>query len=313
MLTFPVAIPLPLLISGVAFLAIVYIALLFTDDHREQLRATVHTYSGNLYRPPLGRAVQVGTFDQRVLGPIFGVFARVLSSTAPDQMRAQALHKLTMAGNPVSVSTFLALRGAVFFGLPIAYAGYTSLSGSLWGPKQLLILGFTIILGRIGPMLILNMQIRARQKKIERSIPDAVDLIVACVEGGLSLDGAMMKVTERMKGPLSDETSRALHEISLGRPRRDAIKDMAIRTGVQPMQSFSQSITQADQMGIAIADVLRTLGEQLRERRRLKAQEMAQKAPVKMIPIVILFIMPAVMAVAIAPAIITLTTFLKGG
>jgi len=311
-ISIPEYVPLPLLVAVVAFGAVAYIGLLLTDDRRERLSEVVRTYSGEPSRPELGRAVPVGTFEERVLEPAFGVLARVLSSTAPDQMRAQAREKLTMAGNPMSVSTFLALRGLAFFGLPLAYAAYASVSVRAWGPQQLLFLALAVMLGRMLPNMVLNSRIRARQTMIERSIPDAVDLIVACVEGGLSLDGAMMKVTERMKGPLADEISRALHEINLGRPRRDSIRDMAVRTGAQSLNSFSQSIAHAEQMGVSIADVLRTLGDQLRERRRLKAQEMAQKAPVKMIPVVIVFILPALMVVAIGPAVITMMGFFGG-
>lgn len=289
-----------------------YVILVFTDDRQERLRKAVLTYSGEAEKPELGRAVPVGTFDQRVLEPAFGLLARVLSSTAPDQMRAQAAQKLTMAGNPMSVSTFLALRGAVFFGLPLAFVGYMAVSRQSWSPLQVLLLGCAVVIGRVLPVMLLNARIRGRQRQIERTIPDAVDLIVACIEGGLSLDGALMKVAERMKGPLSDEIGRVLYEIGLGRPRRDAIKDLASRTGVQSLQSFSQSIAQAEQMGISIADVLRTLGEQLREKRKLKAQEMAQKAPIKMIPVVIVFILPGLLIVAVGPAVITIITFFAG-
>lgn len=309
MIPLPAFVPAPVLIGGIAFLATVYVVLLFSSDRSADLRRLVERYTGDEDQQEDSRTVVSASFWERVASPLFGALARVLSSTAPDQMRAEAARGLTMAGNPIGVSTFLALRGVSLFGLPLVYVGYVGMSGQSWGAQPLVILGLTIVIGRMLPNVLLSLRIAGRQKTIERSIPDAVDLIVACVEGGLSLDGAMMKVSERMEGPLSDEIGRALHEISLGRPRRDALKEMAERTGVQSLRNFSQAIAHAEQMGVSIADVLRTLAEQLRTRRRLKAQEMAQKAPVKMIPVIIVFILPSLFTVVLGPALITILDF----
>ncbi len=311
MIPLPAFLPTPVLIGGIAFLATVYVVLLFSSDRSADLRGLVERYTGDEDQEEDSRIVVSGSFWERVASPLFGALARVLSSTAPDQMRAEAARRLTMAGNPIGVSTFLALRGVSLFGLPLVYVGYIGVSGQSWGAQPLVILALLIVIGRMLPNVLLSLRIAGRQKTIEKSIPDAVDLIVACVEGGLSLDGAMMKVSERMEGPLSDEIGRALHEIGLGRPRRDALKEMAERTGVQSLRNFSQAITHAEQMGVSIADVLRTLAEQLRTRRRLKAQEMAQKAPVKMIPVIIVFILPSLFTVVLGPALITIMDFFR--
>lgn len=303
--------PVPLFLAGAAFLAVVYIILLFSRDRREELRAIVETYSRDTDQEERRRTVAGGSFWERIGSPVLGAVAGVFASTAPADVRARTAQRLALAGNPIDVSTFLALRGLLLFGLPLSYAVFVITSRQPWGPPQLIILIAAILLGRMLPDTLLRIRTTARQKRIERSIPDAVDLIVACVEAGLSLDGALMKVAERMSGPLGDEIARALHEMRMGRPRRDALKDVATRTGVQSLQSFSQAISHAERMGISIADVLRTLADDLRTKRKLRAQEMAQKAPVKMIPVIIVCIMPSLFVVVLGPAIITIIDAFK--
>ncbi len=297
-------------VAGTAFLAVVWVILLFSRDQREELRNILETYTTESQEPRRGRTIDSGSFWGRIVAPVIGAFAGVLGSTAPQSMRARAHEKLIMAGSPISVSTYLALRGISLFALPLAFLAYMRASGQSWGGQQILALLAAIALGRLLPDILLKLLIGRRQKAIERSIPDAVDLIVACVEAGLSLDGALMKVAERTTGPLRDEFAQALHEIRMGRPRRGALRDVALRTDVRSLHSLSQTITHAEQMGVSIADVLRQLAEDMRNKRRLRAQEMAQKAPIKMIPVIIICILPALFVVVLGPAVISMNELL---
>ncbi|MBI4321032.1 MAG: type II secretion system F family protein [Chloroflexi bacterium] len=308
----PTSFPVALLIGGAAFLVVVYAVLLFTRDRREEIRSMLDTYTSQPDAQRRGRSALHGSFWERIVSPVLGGFARVLSSTAPQGIRARSAQKLIMAGNPIGVSTFLTLRGISLFSLPVAYLAYARIVDQPPSVFQLAILIATILLGRGLPDLILGLAISRRKKTIERSIPDAVDLIVACVEAGLSLDGALMKVTERTTGPLRDEFSQALQEIRLGRRRQQALRDVAMRSGVASLQSLSQAIAHAELMGVSIADVLRTLADDLRNKRKLRAQEMAQKAPLKMMPVIVFFIFPAMFVVLLGPAVITVRDLFGG-
>ncbi|MBI2955083.1 MAG: type II secretion system F family protein [Chloroflexi bacterium] len=300
----PAFIPVPLLLGAAAFAAIAYLVLLFSGGRNDALRDAVETYAAETDEPLRKDAID-GSFWDRILGPVVGILTGVLSSTAPQEIRGKAVEKLAMAGNPLDVSTFLALKLISFLGIPLAYVAAVLLSGQRLGLLQLGTIGVAILVGRMLPDVLLGIVIGGRQKTIERGIPDAVDLIVACVEAGLSLDAALMRVAERMPGPLADEVARALHEMRLGRQRRDALKEMATRTGVASLRSLSQTVAHAEQMGVAIADALRVLAEDMRTKRRLKAQEMAQKAPLKMIPVIVFFILPSLFVVILGPAAIS--------
>src|SRR5205823_2712597 len=122
-------------------------------------------------------------------------------------------------------------------------------------------------------------------------------------EAGLGLDAAVAKVVEKTRGPLRDEFGRVLQEVSLGQMRRLALRDLAARCDVPDLSSFVSAIIQADQMGLGIAEVLRAQSEEVRLRRRQRAEETAMKAPVKMLFPLIMFIFPAMMTVLLGPAV----------
>jgi len=161
-------------------------------------------------------------------------------------------------------------------------------------------------LGYILPSFWLGGRVRARQAAIERALPEAIDLLTVCVEAGSGLDASIAKVTARWKGPLSEELERVLVELRMGKPRREALRGLAERTGVLDVQTFTSAIIQADQLGIGLVKVLRIQAEQMRQRRRLRAEEAAQKAPVKMLFPLVFLIFPALYIVILGPAFINL-------
>jgi tight adherence protein C len=126
--------------------------------------------------------------------------------------------------------------------------------------------------------------------------------MVACLEGGLSLDASLVKVAEQTDGPLTDEIRVTLQEISLGRPAGEAMRAMGERTGSAELNRFTAHVVQAERMGVGIVDAIRTLAAESRVRRRHRAEEMARKAPIKMIPVLILFVFPALMMVVLGPS-----------
>jgi tight adherence protein C len=134
--------------------------------------------------------------------------------------------------------------------------------------------------------------------------PDTLDLLTISVRAGLSFDGALTKITEKTTGPLADEFRRVLAEIRVGKVRRDALRDVVSRTEVPALTNFIGAIIQAEQLGVPIAKVLQVQSEQLRIERRQRAEELAAKAPIKMLFPLVGCIFPSMFIVILGPAII---------
>lgn len=251
------------------------------------------------------------SFGERILLPIIdSIIQKVMTVLPPGQM-ARLRHSLTMAGNPMSINVFLslvALLSLAFLVLPLM--GMLSMGAPLSGPT-ILWLVMIMALGVVLPLFWLRGQVRRRQTQIMKSLPDALDLITTCVEAGLGLDAALARVSQKMKGPLTQEMSRALREMSMGRLRRDALKDMGERTGVPDLIAFVHALIQAEQMGVSIGRVLRVQANQMRTRRRQRAEKAAYQAPVKMIFPLVLCIFPSLLVVILGPGIISIAKNLK--
>ena len=158
----------------------------------------------------------------------------------------------------------------------------------------------------------LSRRIRARQKAILLAIPDTLDLLTISVKAGLGFDAALGKVVEKTEGPLTDEFRRTLAEVRIGKARRDALREMVARTNVPALTNFIGAIIQAEQLGVAIARVLEVQSEQLRIQRRQRAEEMAAKAPIKMLFPLVGCIFPSMFIVILGPAMILIATNLGG-
>ena len=173
------------------------------------------------------------------------------------------------------------------------------------------LIGFFI--GYLAPEFWLGRRIKARQKAILKMIPDTLDLLTISVRAGLGFDAALAKVVEKLPGPLTDEFRRALAEVRVGKARRDALRDMVPRTNVQPLSNFVGAIIQAEQLGVSISKVLQVQSEQLRIERRQRAEEMAARAPIKMLLPLVGCIFPALFVVILGPAIILIVKTFGGG
>jgi tight adherence protein C len=160
-------------------------------------------------------------------------------------------------------------------------------------------LGYTI------PGIWLNQRIRKRKKEIQRSLPDAIDLLTISVEAGLGFDPALARVAEKWDNELCREFRRLLQDMRIGKNRRDALREVSVRCGVDDLRVFISSIVQADQLGVSITQVLRVQSQQMRVRRRQRAEELAQKAPIKMLFPMVFLIFPAMYVIILGPAIPT--------
>jgi tight adherence protein C len=156
------------------------------------------------------------------------------------------------------------------------------------------------------PDVLLDSRARSRQKEIARGLPDALDLLAITVEAGLGLEQALGVVTDRLTGPLGDELRRMLAEIELGVDRRHALDLLRRRTDVRELSAFVVALHQADELGIAVGDVLRVQAHQVRLIRRQRAREAAAKTPVKILFPVVLGVFPAMFVVAVGPGAITI-------
>ena len=159
-------------------------------------------------------------------------------------------------------------------------------------------------LGFYLPLIWLNRRIGKRQHDMERALPDALDLLTISVEAGLGFDAAIAKVSEKFDNELGRAFARVNAEVRLGKIRREALRDMANRAGVQDISNFIAAVIQADQLGVSLSKVLRVQSEQMRIRRRQRAEELAAQAPIKMLFPLVFLVFPSIFIVLLGPAAI---------
>ena len=243
-------------------------------------------------------------FVDRVILPVARRLGDISSYFTPQHQVETTAKNLELAGNPgrLDASSFLAMRfvvagtfGGLLF-LVFMFASTWSVS------RELLFTLLFTVLGFFFPQLWLKSRIGSRQKEIRRAMPDALDLLTICVEAGLGFDAAMAKVHEKWDNQLSMAFGRIIREIQLGKLRRDAMRDMSYRVDIPEMTSFVAAIIQSEQLGVSMARVLRIQSDQMRIKRRQRAEEEARKAPLKMVFPLGLFIFPSLMIVLLTPA-----------
>lgn len=251
-------------------------------------------------------------FFERVIRPILEALAASIGKATLAKKKVGLQKKLTMAGNPANLtpSEFLVIQYVFTLGIPICILLFAlplnwSFSVIIFGMM------FGACAGFVLPGYYLKVRAAQRAEEIQDNLPDVLDLLTVSVEAGLGFDAALVKVVEKIKGVVSQEFGRVLQEIKMGKPRRDALKDLGSRSGADDMVSFVGSIIQADQLGVSIGNVLRLQSEQMRQKRRQRAEERALKAPVKMLIPLILFIFPTIFIVVLGPAALEIMNTFK--
>lgn len=246
------------------------------------------------------------SFRDRVIIPLFKQFSEIIVKFTPQQQLESTRRKLELAGQTTDPTAFFLQR--------IVFTIILGIGGMMMGFVVLKEEPSTAILYTLGgaalgyyfPVSSINGKIRKRQEAIQKALPDALDLLVICVEAGLGFDAAMGKVYEKWDNELALAFGRVLREIQLGKQRRDALRDMAHRMDVPDVNSFTAAIIQAEQLGVSMSKILRVQSDQMRVKRRQRAQEKAQQAPVKMMIPMVLLIFPSLWIVLLGPSVITL-------
>ncbi len=248
------------------------------------------------------------SFRDRVVVPLFKALANIVTRFTPEQQLETTRKQLELAGqaHKTDARTFFGTRILLTF---LMGGGAFLLFFVVTKQTPVNAIGLTVggaLLGYFLPALQLKGQITRRQNNIVKALPDALDLLTICVEAGLGFDAAMGKVYDKWDNDLAVAFGRVLQEIQLGKIRREALRDMASRMDVPDVTSFTAAIIQADQLGVSISKILRIQSDQMRVKRRQRAQEKAQQAPVKMMIPMVLLIFPSIWIVLLGPSIIIL-------
>jgi tight adherence protein C len=226
---------------------------------------------------------------------------------APSVEKATRTQLLMIRAGYRSSEALLAMRGVkVLF--PIAALGAVYFSG-LYRINAFFIPVVAFALGYLLPDMWLTWRVSARQHRLRRGLPDALDLLVICVEAGLGLDQALMKVSQDMRithPQLSEELQFVNLEMRIGKTRIDALRELARRTGLEDIKALTAMLIQTERFGTSIAQSLRVYSDDMRIKRRQRAEEMSAKTSVKMVPPLVFFIFPALMVVILGPAVLTL-------
>jgi len=287
-------------------LAIVLIVIGFSSrDPKESLQARLAEYSSREQVASLEEIEMSMPFTERVIAPMVRSAAEFVKRFTPERTLESTRHKLDLAGNPQNWSP------AEFFGVRalamVVLGGLIFLLLGIAGNEIGTTLLMTVVFAALGfflPALWLGSKIRTRQANIVKSLPDALDLLTVCVEAGLAFDQAMKKVAEKWDDELSLAFARVLQEIQLGRLRRDALRDMANRIELPDVTSFVAAIIQAETLGVSMAKILRIQSDQMRVRRRQRAEEKAHQASIKMLIPMVFLIFPSIWVVLLGPAVL---------
>jgi tight adherence protein C len=305
---------LPLLIAGVAAVGVLLVFWALAGSKQMDPVQARLSQLGSMQARTLEEIELQQPLFERTLRPMAARLSGLAQRFASPGRVSRTDKRLAMAGNPGDLRTidFLGMK-LVIAGL--AGAGFFALFGVLFGTPGL---GFFSAIGAAGvgfiaPEIWLSRRIRARQKAILMAVPDTLDLLTISVRAGLSFDGALAKVVEKTSGPLADEFRRALAEVRVGKTRRDALRDVTTRTDVAGLNNFIGAIIQAEQLGVSISKVLQVQSEQMRIERRQRAEELAAKAPIKMLFPLVGCIFPSMFIVILGPAVILIALNMAAG
>ncbi|HUT21138.1 MAG TPA: type II secretion system F family protein [Anaerolineae bacterium] len=302
--------PVTLAMAALAILVIGIVFALFVVARRrpkgeEGLEERLALYSDRDTPVTLEEIELSASFAQRVIYPTLDAISNLVSQFTPAKTREKIRRRLELAGNPGNLTpgSFTVVQlvatvvlGGLVFGLML-----------IAKPPMARRILFTVLAALVGfflPSLWLTSKIKRRQDQIIKALPDGLDLLTICVEAGLGFDQAVQHLVEKQDNELSRAFNRYLQEVSLGRTRRDALQGFSSRMDVPDVTSFVAAIIQADQLGVSMAKILRIQSNQMRIRRRQRAEQKAHQAPIKMLFPLAFLVFPAMFIVLLGPAVL---------
>lgn len=293
------------LLAGAICFTIVFLIVVCTASLMGVLRHPVDDRLAQIHQP-LNRFENQWVMKENDSGMVASL-GQHIAPNDPAQ-RSESKQKLAMAGyySDQSFYTYWGIKIVLILVSPILVYLFFFLQGvTLW--KCMLFAMFAMGLGMFTPDLFLYLRKKSRHEYIFKGLPDALDLLVVCIEAGLGLDAAMKKVSDEFhlsNRVLSEELKLTCAMIGMGKPREEALRDLGERTGVMDLKSLVAVLIQADRFGTSLAQTLRVHSEDMRTRRRQRAEELAAKTTVKLIIPLVLFIFPAIFVVLGGPAVI---------
>lgn len=303
-----------LLIAVFIFIVLYYIikTKVVPDNQVHQRLRNLQGTEGRIITSHADELKQIPFLDRTVV-PLLRSFENFMIRFAPSGIHNTVEQKLMLAGksdkwSPNGFITVWLICMVIFFGI-----GYIVVTKKgLPYTQSVLFTWLSVAVGAMLPFSMLNSAIRKRQKAIDRQLPEVLDLLSVSVRAGLSFDGALRKITDRMTGPLIEEFRRMQQDVRMGAPRARALQAVAKRCDVEDLYLFITAVIQAERLGTGMGKTLNNQADNMRERRRQKAKAEALKAPIKIIFPLVVFIFPAIFVVVLLPSILSLLHNLMG-
>jgi tight adherence protein C len=301
----PIPVLLALLLAGGVVLFFIGLSRAPEVDTSAFVQERLKEYEGIQQQPLTLEEMELQQpFVERFLRPAVARFGAALSRSTPAKQRADLDARLQLAGRPANLTP----EDFGVFRIIGAAAGAVVglLLGLLLGSPVYLVISLAVlaILGYYGPVLWLGQKVDGVRQEIQKALPDALDLLVITVDAGLGFDAALDRVAAKYKNALSDRIRQMLREVSLGRPRQEAMDEMGRSSGVDDLHNFVQAVIQSEQFGTGIGKILRIQTDEMRRKRRQRAQQLGAQATLKMMLPMIGCIFPTLWIILLGPAVL---------
>jgi tight adherence protein C len=291
---------------GLVFLAIVLIGSALSTSTQSGVTRSLAVLEAMTNAPKELNAELEKSFGERVLAPLQRRASRLGRRISGADTAERIRRKLDLAGNPAGWTVDRVLSGKVI-GAVAGLVGGLLFQLMLSSPAvKIVIVVVAVIVGFFAPNLYLYQKAHERADRLQRDLPDAIDLLTISVESGLGFDAALQQVARNTEGPLAEELSRVMREMQIGQGRADALRAMGERTNVGDLRTFVGAMVQADAFGIPVAQVLRVQSAEMRVKRRQRAEEKAQQVPVKITIPLIFCILPTLFIAVMGPAVLSI-------
>ncbi len=311
---------IPFLVISYALLALIIIVLILGKKGREEDASFKRKKSIGKETVKSAYKNVDTSFYERVVKPIVdnvtnaNKYSENATKNEKQKQQNEALGlQLRKAGIHMSVSNYKFFKLAFTAVLTVISLGVALiLYLATNNVYMLFIAAVGMVIGVVGPTLFLSSRVRSHQGEIRSQLADTIDLMSVCMESGLSFDASLVKIAERMEGPLIDELMTVFRQIQLGKNRNDALKNLSDSSDVKELKTFVSAVIQAGQLGIPITNVLQAQAEQLRMNKSEEIKEVASKVPTKMTIPTVLLILPAIILIILAPVMFQVLDQMKG-